>query len=181
MDATVTTLVTDFSNGEADLTAAQEFYDDIVANYLAEIPILTNYSTALTVTGNTAALPSTSVNPMAVFYNNEQIGVLTVNEANFLLPDWRETPGVPRNYVDDGASNRSTILLAPLPFTAPAYTVQSIYSETRQTLPTYLALPVAMLILYYEYSKESQHRNEALATAYKAMGEFLISTIIASQ
>lgn len=178
MDANVSTYITQFSNGEADLTAAQEFYDDIVSNYLSEIPVLTNFSTSLTVTnGNQVALPATSVEPLAVFYGNEQLGVLTVNEANFLTPDWRETTGQSFNYVDAGASNRSTILLAPKPV-APTVNAQAIFTETRQTLPTYLQLPVAMLCLYYEYSRESLHRNENLAQAYKAMGEFLLSTVL---
>lgn len=174
MDANVSTYVTQFSNGEADLTAAQEFYDDIVANYLADIPILTNFSTNLTVTGNTAPLPSTSVEPLQVFYNNECIGPLEIGAAQYLFDDWRETIGTPFNYVDTG--NRSTITLAPKPPT-PVSNVQAIYTETRQSLPTYLQLPVAFLCLYFEYSRESNHRNVPLATAYRAMGELLISVV----
>ena len=180
MDANTSTYITDFSDGEADLTACQEFFDDIVANYLAEIPVLTNYSTSLTVSSNNqVAMPSTAVEPLSIFYGDEQLGVLTINEANFLNPNWRQTTGPVFNWVDDNASNRRTILLCPTP-PVPTVNAQMIYTETRQTLPTYLQLPVAFLCLYYEYSRESAHRNQPLAMAYKQMGEFLLSTVIAN-
>ena len=174
MDANVSTYITQFSNGEADLTAAQEFYDDIVANYLADIPILTNFATNFTTTGNTFPLPATSVEPLQVFYNNEVIGPLEIGAAQFLFDDWRDTVGTPFNYVNTG--NRSTITLAPKPPT-PASNGGAIYTETRQSLPTYLQLPVAFLCLYFEYNRESNHRNVPLATAYRAMGELLISVV----
>lgn len=180
MDANTQTYITQFSDGEADLTAAQEFYDDIVANYLAEIPVLTGFNTSLAVSGNSASLPATAVQPLQVFYNNETLGILTIAEANFLFDDWRDTIGVPFNRVDEGAANRTQILLAPKPPT-PASNVQAIYTETRQSLPTYLQLPVAFLCLYFEYSRESNHRNMPLAQAYKAMGELLISVVKAEK
>lgn len=177
MDANVSTLVTQYSNGAADLTAAQEFYDDIVSEILANYKFLTNFSTGLAVSSNNqVALPTALTGLLALFYQNEQLGPLSINEANFLLPDWRQAPGPVKNWIPD-TSNKQTITLCPRPST-PASTASAIYTETRQTLPTYLQLPVALIILYYEYSRESDHRDLNLAQAFKALGEFLLTLVM---
>jgi hypothetical protein len=172
MDATVSTLVTQYSNGQADLTAAQEFYDDIMSAILANFRFLTNFNTGIAVTNsNELAWPTASVDLLMLFYANEQLGNLSTHEANFLLNDWRETVGPCKNYVLE-TSDRD-ITLCPKP-SSPTTTGSMIFTETRQTLPTYLQLPVAFLILYYEYARESTHQDQQLAQAYKAMGTYLL-------
>jgi hypothetical protein len=92
-----------------------------------------------------------------------------------LLPNWQESTGTPTNIVREPFPQRK-FQLVPLPTGAVASTL--IYSETRDTLPVYLQLPVALLILDHEYRRASDHQNTDIADACKALGTFLITIVV---
>lgn len=177
MDATVSNYCTWLSNGEADLTECQQFYNDVVADLARPRPALVNFAPLSSVSGS-VTVPYPAIDLMLVFYNNFQLGELTVREANWVDPDWSDTVSTPTagtyNYVTESFTARSFQLVeAPsLPFAHDCFV---IYSETRQTLPVWLQLPVACLILYHEFSRESDHKELNLADAFRALGQALLA------
>lgn len=177
MDATVSNYIVWLSNSEADLTECQQFYNDVVADLARPKPALVNFAPVSSVNG-AVTLPSSAIDLMLAFYNNFQLGELTVREANWIDPDWADTTSTPTagtyNYVTEGFTARSFQLVeAPaVPFPHDAFV---IYSETRQTLPVWLQLPVACLILYHEFSRESDHKELNLADAFQAFGQALLA------
>ena len=175
MDATVSNYVTWLSNGEADITEAQNIYNDVVADLARPMPAMVNSSSVSTGATGLVALPASAIELLLAFYNNFQLGELSIREANWIFPDWKETLGGAvgtYNYVTEGVSTRS-FQVVPIPTTPVNSFV--IYSETRQTLPVWLQLPVACLILYHEYRRESDHKEINLSDAFQALGKALLA------
>jgi len=174
MDPVVQQLVTDLSNGQADVTEMQDLYTDVLG-MLANFPILTNFLTVTNPSTGIVNFPASASALLFAFYNNEQLGELSIREADWLYPDWPEQTGVPENYVWQSFNQRQ-FQLVPIPIDGA--NAQLIVAETRNVLPSWLQLPVALLILYYEYSRESNHRDLQLSQACQALGMFLIQTIL---
>ena len=175
MDATVLSYVTNLSNGEADTTQAAQYYEDILGT-LANLPVLTAYSTGITPSSGNVTFPATAVALLALFWKNAQIGELSVREANWMDANWRTTTGTPLAFVKESFPDRF-VQLTPQDSTASS--VSMLTSETiASSLPTWLQLPVALLILFWEYSRESDHQNAPLAASCKALGEFTLKLVL---
>lgn len=177
MDATVQTYVTQLSNGEADLTFAANAYNDVLSE-LALLPVLTRITTVAHASG-VITLAAQDVIPIIVAYGSPllQLGKLTVREINWLDRQWRTTTAAqPLSYVQESYNTR-VFQLVPIPSGAGSATI--ITSETLSTnLPTQLQLPVALLILYAEYKRESNHQNAMLAESFLQLGAFLMKVAL---
>ena len=178
MDVNVQSLVVSLSNGEADLTQAQLFYNDIVGS-LATLPVLCTTSTVAHVNG-VINMPNAAVDLLLIFYgsNSLQLGELSVREANWLFQNWRVATGTqPYNFVRESYSQRQ-LTMVPVPNAAGSATL--LYSETyANNLPVWLQLPVALLILAKEYARESKHQHMALAAAFNVLGTFTMKIALA--
>lgn len=183
MDASVQDLVAKLSNGQADMTEAQNFYDDVVGN-LATYPILTNFNFLQSSAANPSGvlLSPNAVELVTVFWNDVgrgyiQLGELSIQEAAWLYPDIRDNVGRPVNFVRQIANQRQLLLL-PNPSTHTPADVVALVSETRQTLPQYLHLPVALYILAKEYERESDHTDLELSAACQMLADFLMQIVV---
>lgn len=174
MDAVVNQLIVDFSNGEADLVECERFYRDTLA-MLGTFPMLVQYTTIDAPTG-TVVLPGNSVGLLAAFYNNYQLGELSIREADWLFPAWRDTTDNSiYNFVRE-SMGALDLQLVPSPSTSGVVSLLTTY--TTNTLPVWLQMPVALFVLHDEYARESNHQNIALATAFRRVAE-LLTTILA--
>lgn len=175
MDATVSTLITQFSNGEANggSTQSQQFYIDAL-DMLGTIPVLVSLPQTVTPSSGLVSFPTSplAINVLLVFHAQVQCGELSVREANWLAPMWRTATGAQAyNFVVESISSRA-IQLVPVP--SPAGSAQLIVTYYTDTLPVWLQLPVALLVLEMEYKRESDHQNLELANAYGAVARFLL-------
>lgn len=175
MDAVVQTFVTDISNGEADLTECARIYDDVLAN-LSTLPVLVQFTATIAPVSGTVASPGTAL--LLAFYNNEQLGELSLREADWLVPNWRETVGTPYNFVRESIAG-TQFQLVPQP--NDGHDAQTITSYTTDTLPVWLQLPVALLVLADEYQRESDHQNIEIANACRELGQFLVGLLMRKQ
>lgn len=175
MDATVQTLVTDLSNGEADITECGRIYEDVLAN-LSTLPVLVQFTASIAPVSGNVASPGTSL--LLAFYNNIQLGELSLREADWLVPNWRETVGTPYNFVRESIST-TTFQLVPQP--NDNHDAQTITTYTTETLPVWLQLPVALLVLADEYGRESDHQNIEIANACRELGMFLVGLLMRKQ
>src|SRR5579863_1776637 len=133
MDSNVQTYVTQLSNGEANLTEAANFYQDIVG-WLANFPVLTDISALVPVSATgKASLPSTAVDLIFAFdTNGNQMGELSIKEAQWLFPNWQAQSGIAAyNFVTE-AVTKKLFQLVPYPTGSPNIT--AIFAETRTTL-----------------------------------------------
>ena len=174
MDATVATLISNLSNGEADQTECARIYVDVMAR-LGLVPVLAQLNTAVTPMSGVMGLPGNMVQLLLAFYNSYQLGELSIREANWLLPNWRSAVGTPYNFVRE-SFNAQTIQLVPAP--NDGKNAQSLTSYTTDILPVWLKLPVTLLVLADEYQRESSHQKLPVANACRALGELLIGILI---
>lgn len=174
MDPVVQTLVTQLSNNEADVAEMQPIYDDVLTQ-LAAIPILVSLLTNMKPQNGLVSIPGNIVTLLLAFYNNAQIGELSIREANWLLPDWRESTGTPYNFVRESFQTQN-IQLVPTP--TDNNNAQILGAYTTETLPVWLQLPVALLVLGDEYQRESDHQKLEVSAAARALGQLLIQMLI---
>ena len=170
-------LVQSLSNGEADLAQAARFYVDVLGS-LSDLPILTTTSAVAHVNG-TINLPNAAVDMLLLFYGStlQQLGELSIREANWLFDNWRVATGTqPYNFVRESYNQRQ-VNMVPVPSTGGSATI--LYTHTTDTLPTWLQLPVALLVLAMEYARESKHQHLALAAAFRALGTFTMKIALA--
>lgn len=171
MDSNVASIIANLSNNEADATETARFYVDVLA-LLATYPLLVK-SAAVTQTSGAVPQPADAVAVHAAFWNNYQLGELSIREADWLAPDWREATGTPYSFVRESLAG-TTLQLVPAPTSG---TGNEIYSYTTDTLPTWLQMPVALLVLALEYERESDHQNLPLAGACRSLGMFMLAII----
>lgn len=173
MDSNVQTLCTHLSNGEADTTEMARLYVDVL-DELATIPVLVNYVT-VTPSSGAVTFPTTSLTLLLAFYNSNQLGELSIREADWLLPNWRAATGTPYNYVME-SYGRLGFQLVPTP--TDGHNAQLLTTYYTDTLPTWLQMPVALLVLAREYERESDHQNLELATACRQLGNYLVQLVV---
>lgn len=171
MDATVQLYVTQLSNGEASLPECGRFYVDVLT-YLGTIPILTRLDTTVAASG-TMVQAGDAVAMLLAFFGGSQLGELSVREANWLLPDWREATGTPYNFVRE-SYNAKEVQLVPIPTSGSGNMLVSYYTDV---LPTWLQMPVALLVLESEYRRESNHQNLELAKACATVAQLLLNAL----
>ena len=166
--------MTQLSNNEADVTEMSRIYDDVLTN-LAAIPILVRFFPSIAPAGGIMALPSGGVNLLLAFYNGQQLGELSTREANWLFPDWREVVGTPYNYTRQ-SFNAQQVHLIPSP--NDGLNGAFLVAHKAETLPVWLQLPVALLVLADEYGRESAHQKIEIATAARGLGQLLLACIM---
>jgi len=180
MDATVSTLVTELSNGQADLTQAAQFYNELLSE-LARIPLLVDSFLVTVDVHGIGTLPSNAVGLLYLFQtvgsDTFQLGELSVKEASWVFPGYvASAPTVPmRSYILEG--------LPPRQFLVPDLNgvggrVIAFCSNVRATLPVILQLPIALLILEHEYRRESDHKNMDISKASGMLGNFLLQIVL---
>lgn len=172
MDANVQALVTNLSNGEADLVECARIYNDVLTR-LATIPILAQFTPTIAPVSGTVAVPGISL--LLAFYENVQLGELSVREANWVLPNWREAVGTPVAFVRESVPEVQ-LQLVPAPNDGGNAQILSTYGT--DTLPIWLQLPVALLVLADEYQRESDHQKIEVSEAAGALGQFLIQLLL---
>jgi len=177
VDSTVSSYITALSNGEADPTTAEmgQFYEDVLGKLAArEPPILTTYYYGISPSSGIVAYPSAAVKRLLVFFNSKQIGELSLREANWLDPNWRSDTGTPIAFVQESYGSRN-FQLVPVPTSGSAALVASYVPSG--SLPAWLQMPIALLMLYEEYRRESNHQNVTLANACRSLGELMIAIV----
>lgn len=190
--ADVLQLIQDISSQQADATAIDRYYDDVVRD-LGQRPWLTQ-ATLISITANTAIYtPATSViRILGTFYDDRVLISATPREMESISSTWRDARGTPIAYVneDEGAkdfrlypnpevTSKDFIFLFGSPFGLdyPEYAVAIVHTETRTNLPAWLEMPVAFEVLAREFMRESNHQDVAFAKTCKQMADLLLSLV----
>lgn len=190
--ATVLTLVSDLTLGAADATAAGRYYDRVVET-LARFPWMTNFSLIPATKGTSQyTLETAQAKVLAVFYDNRQLGKLTLAQVEGINRGWRNEVGTPHSYVVEDESQKSFRLYPtpdldskpqsfpnsqPFGIDFPAYTIVVLHTETRTDVPLWLELPVALEVAAREMERESSHRDVEWASQARAMADALFAMV----
>ncbi len=186
----VLSLVQLIANNEADPLMIQVFYAEGVIE-LAEQLWLTTTSTLSFAAGSTlVSLPTDLIETLSVFYDSEALTEMSLEELLYLYGEnWRSRIGRPTGYTKESEHSQS-MEVSPTPQldSPPSTDVNAgyqpgsgaiIYSGTRADVPTYLELPLALLILKREYHRESPHQDRTMAEMCGALGHLLLTMLAA--
>lgn len=190
MQADVLALVQALSVGQADPILAAQFYSQIVDSwsdkfYLSTANVLTLPSTATEFT-----MPPEMLALKGIIWDNTELGYCSLRELESLDPEWRNREGNPIAYNND-VGPAKTIALYPSPWTKsdpftggdplgaayPTYSVVLIGSESRNDVPVYYELPLALLILERLYQYESVYKDAELAMMWGEVGRLFLSMV----
>lgn len=190
MKADVLALVDLLSNSTADPTIAATLYDDLVESW-APLGILTNAVRGSMNAGDaTTDLPPNILSVLAFVWDSTQLGLLELRELEALDPGWRNRPGSPSSFTIDTINARRLALYPqpalpsgpdlgifgePLGRDYPVYSTVFIGAERRADVPPQYELPLALLILQREFSRESDHTDTDFAQLAGQMGAQLLS------
>jgi len=193
MKADVLTLVDDLSLGQADAASVVKFYDEVVID-LGQRNLLTNASlVALTAQTGTYTLPAEALRPLAMFYDDAHLTHADERALMAIDPNWRSALGTPMAWVTDDETDRTFRLFeqpsatskpfififgSPFGTDYPAMSVAVIFTEKRDDLPVWLELPVALEILAREFARESAHRDQAAAAAFRELAAQTLNMVI---
>ena len=188
----VENLVTLLSNGQADLTLFPRIYADIVSTLGAGLWHTTAVPIKFTEGQSVVQLPQNLLSLLQVIYDDTVLSLLDLRDLAMLRNGWRNTSGNPVAATLESETAK-TIEVFPVPArtSPPVIPVHglpvgqdyapgngiSIHSEWRQDILPYLTVPVALLCLWREYSRESAHTDVAFAALCKELGQFLLESL----
>lgn len=169
-------LVNLISNGQADPTLFPLQYQDVMATLGLRRWHTT--ATQITVTENTPFVQLTSdiLNLIALIYDGRFLSLLELREVETLNPGWRNVTGTPIAYIEQ-AEAAQTVELYPAPYTTSPPEVTAIYAQNRSDSLLILTLPIALLVLKDEFSRQSDHVDLPFADLCGALGNMLLKML----
>jgi len=167
----------DFCYNKADENALAVFYDDVFIELgLRRSPLFAKQSVLSVSSGtSTYTLPSDAVAPITVFTGATPLFSAKQHELRSVKLLWRSDTGRPVVYITDD-DNPSILRLYPTPdySASPAppedgdlqpNNLTVIYSYIPQYIPDWISLYVVFRMLEREFSRPSDHRDAAYASA----------------
>lgn len=188
----VENLVTLLSNGQANLTVFPLLYGDVVSTLGADLWHSVAVPIKFTAGSTLCNLPSNLLELLQVVYDDTVLSELNLRDLANLRNGWRNSPGNPVGFTRQ-AEQVKTIEVFPVPTqtSPPIIPVHglptgqdyapgngiSIHSEWRQNVLPYLTLPVALAVLYREYTRESPHTDQNFAMGCKQLSDLLFEAL----
>lgn len=192
--ATVLALVTTMAVSQNDAAMSSRFFSEVMLD-LAKL----NWFVRMTIIDSSGAVPAAVqsypenvVNLLGVFYGGHQLELAKLRELEYVNPQWRDETGEPTSYIEEGETAH-TFRLYPAPIAPPTTlafpfgepfgrgypdgVVVILHSETRTTLPDYLDLPVALLVIEREFERESDHQHPVFAKAAGELGRMMLALV----
>jgi hypothetical protein len=173
-------LFTLLSNGQGDLNLFQLLYNDVV-NALGPRRWHTTTAT-INVTQGTPliTLPTSLLDLITILFDGQALSILEHRELEVLNPGWRNAVGNPIAYsLDDLPAQQAE--LYPAPYSTSPPTATAIYVENRANVLPILTLPVALLVLQREFSRESDHADIQFASLCGELGMLLLDMLDAEE
>lgn len=174
--AEVLNLVSLLGGMQADQAQAALYFPQLIAD-LGRDPIFwqSGFETeTLTAGSEVVTLPADLVSLMGAFYNGLELDYLTIDRLKMIDPGWRERTGAVRAFTRD-EETASTIGLYPAPDLAQDLTL--IRTDNRTGTLPYLDLPMALRILQWEFSRESDHTDVAFAGYCQQLADLMFGVI----
>jgi hypothetical protein len=188
--ADVLDLMTQIAGVEIQSPQINDYYVD-VGKDLAHHAVFC-LATLQTTTAGTAeyTLDPSTVEVLVVLYGTGMLVHATMVELEQASFTWRDTTGTPIVYNDEELSKHIIRLYpnptlssgalnfptgTPLGTDFPARALAVICSQIRVDYPTWMDLPLALLISSLEFNRDSDHKNPTFVDACKGLGELLLT------
>lgn len=193
MKADVLALVNDLSGGLADPVMTEAYYREVVIdlgqreNLLVQVSLI-DHGIDL---GNYDS-PDATLKLLSVFYDDTELGKESQGTIESVDRFWRERNGRPQAFITDTEGDQR-FRVWPMPdvpshlfafptgsvFGAdyPAEALGVIHTENRRDVPSWIELPVALLVLAREMARESDHTDLGFAKLCQDAGMKLLDLV----
>lgn len=192
MKADVLTLIDTFSNGQADATAASDYYDHVMDD-LSRHPWLVGCSLVPVIQNiGTFTLDTDQGKLLAVFYDDRLLDRTTERALESHNPNWRDEYGTPLAYLTEDEAAK-TYRLYPIPLLPshafsfvhgeplgrdfPIYSVAILCTEIRTDVPEWLEMAVAWRALAREYGRASSHHDSDFSAFSEQLSNVLFAMV----
>lgn len=193
--AEIITFIQDLTQSQADSVTLSGYFDQLLDD-LGRIPNppLIELEVIAAVLGTTEyTLPDNAICELAVFYDDRELSRTTAQQLEARSLSWRDHSGKPWAYIKDDSTAR-TIKLYPAISAAhfiatntpgipmgtgiPSNPITIIYaSRANDKIPNYLALPITLQILSWEFARPSKHQSESFASLCQELSDLLFSLL----
>lgn len=190
--AAILSLAATLGNGQADPVTLAGYLGDILTEMNSQ-PWLTTASILPVARGQGSFVPPDSyVRTLGVAYDDRWLSLATLRELEWSDPGWRARSGVPLVYVREGETTQ-TFRMFPVPDQAsgdlsffagapmgvdyPASAVLLVHTETRDTVPDWLDLPLALAVLERDFARESAYRDPVFSAACGKLAAMLLAWV----
>jgi hypothetical protein len=181
-EATVLTEIAALSNSQSDSAAVADFYPEMVAD-LAKAGWLSNCTVMQTFAAQQEqTYPDTIVDVLEIFYDQDVLDEMLLRELEEYDPYWRKRTGQPIAWCREEETAKtfawfptpdvSSIAVTPVDPAGTGFRPNQaamLHTETREDVLPYLELPLSLMILEQEYSRESDHQNGQFAMGARAL------------
>lgn len=190
--ADVLSLVTNFSNSQADPTLADDYYDNVMTDLAQQPWLIGGHLIAVGANTGEFTLTATEGKLLGVFYDNWLLDRTTERALEQHNPNWRDAFGTPVAYLTENEPAKTfriypipTLASQPLSFVFgeplgrdyPLYTLAAFVTEIRANVPAWMEMAVAWQVLAREYGHESNHRDDDFAMVSQQIADVLFSMV----
>ena len=188
--ADCTALVATLAVSVNDSTATTQYYVDVVEELGFEYAPLTGAAYVATTQGTkNYTLPTAAQRGLAFFYDDNQLYFADKNELAASDENWETRQGSPIVITFDHTDQRTFDIVpvpdqagdaigASTPFTADIGNVITvIYANNPDDVHSWEELPVALEILSREFARDSAHKDENAAKAWKGLAELFYQLV----
>lgn len=188
----VLALVATLSANQADPTTSLGYYLDEVEDLGSANWHTTAQPVTVTAGSDAVTLPDTMLNLLSFIYDDDVLEDVGLRELESLRIGWRNEPGRPIAFTRQGTTAK-TLELFPVPNLTPTPIIPlhglptgedyepgnaiAIVSEFRADALEYLTLPLALRVLYREYSRTSDHTDVNFAELCKQAADVLLGLL----
>lgn len=169
-------LVNLLSLGRADTTLFALEYSDVMNTLGPTRWHTVSVDAAVTEGTPFVQLPTNLLNLLEINYDGRHLSLLELREVETLNPGWRNVTGTPIAYIEQ-AEAAQTVELYPAPFTSSPPNANVIYVNNRSDSLLILTLPIALLVLQREFSRQSDHVDLPFADLCGALGNMLLKML----
>lgn len=183
------------SAGQQDSTVCLRLFDEVIldlakANWFVNMTVTDTHEV---IPAAVQSFPANAVNLLGVFYGAHQVEMASLRELEYAAgPQWRDDVGEPVSYVVEGETVQ-TFRLYPQPNVKPSAlgalfgeplgrdfldgAIVVLHSETRETVPDYLDLPIALMVIGREFERESDHQHTVFARSAGRLGTLILKMV----
>jgi hypothetical protein len=180
------------STNQADATAIDKYYDEVVADLGRTEWLVTASLVTATAGTNEYTPPATAIDLLHLFYDDRLLYESKLRAIESVNTHWRDERGPPKSYIIEDETNKQFRLYpspvvsskdfifmfgSPLGLDFPEYAICIVHTEQREVLPKWLEMPVAFAILSREFARESDHKDAQFADSCKALAEMLMKMV----
>ncbi len=177
---------------QADVTALDRYFDDVLFDLGASLWLSTITLQTVDQGVRTYYPPANVVGIHGLVFGTHWLSSMGLHGLEMVDAQWRDKRGSPVAYTFEDETT-DTFALYPTPDESsnflsfpnglpmgidyPQGALAVFHTETRTTLPDWLDMPIALKVLWMEFTRESDHADPDFASLCNSVADMLLSLV----